>query len=831
MAINKQLSYRTLILALLLVLPLSHVSIVTYMDTSTPGIAQQDGDEWWYGTITILKNGSVDPANAPVIVEGNTYTLTKNVKSDGDGIVVLRDNIVVDGAGHTIEGTNGFRGVDLTNRTNITLKNLNIRNFDVGIFLQSSSNNTITGNNITGNNRYGIYSYGSLNNTITGNNITGNKECGIALGYSSSNIVSGNVFVNDGLVLGYSSSNIVSGNVFVNDGLIVLYSYGNVVKNNTVNGKPLVYLEGVSGYTVTGEAGQVVLVNCTNIRVEGLTITNTDVAIELWMTKNTIITNNTITNNRYGIYSYGSLNNTITGNNIIGNNRIGIYLWRSPISTITGNNIIGNNGIGIYLWTSPTSTITGNNIIGNNGDGLVLEGGPHSKIAGNNITGNSKRGIYLDMTFYNTIRDNYIGNNGIGIYLWESSNNTIYNNVFVNDVNAVVEGGGVNYWNIEKTLGTNIVGGPYLGGNYWSGFSEICLDTDGDSICDQPYVIDENNVDYYPLALPRAQRSYLFVVDTSGSVWYRVFDGENWGDWVPLRGIVLDAPSVAYYNGTTYIAVRGEDGSIWYGYINTATGEFSGWIPISGIALDAPSVASYDGKVYIAVRGEDGSIWYGYINTATGEFSGWIPISGLTPSRPTLVSAFSGVLLIARGLGDDIWIYPLTWPDASWINMPGLTVDAPAAAAVGDEVHIVVRGLDGCSLWHGVLDVSTWSFTGWNSIHGATDSTPELLVDKSTGTTYLAVKDLGNGVSINIYTKTLGWHEWITIPGGLTDRGPAVEIINNKLIVVIKDLGEGIWYNIKQPDEPWIGWTPIDGLTQHQPEILTIPIPLGYVIK
>jgi len=48
-----------------------------------------------------------------------------------------------------------------------------------------------------------------------------------------------------------------------------------------------------------------------------------------------------------------------------------------------------------------------------------------------------------------------------------SSSNTVYDNFF-NNTNNVKSSASVNKWNITKTAGTNIVGGPYIGGNVWA---------------------------------------------------------------------------------------------------------------------------------------------------------------------------------------------------------------------------------------------------------------------------------------------------------------------------------------------------------------------------
>jgi hypothetical protein len=95
--------------------------------------------------------------------------------------------------------------------------------------------------------------------------------------------------------------------------------------------------------------------------------------------------------------------------------------------------------------------------------------------------------------------------------------NLIYDNLFNSIYNVYFGASGANYWNTTLTSGTNIVGGPYIGGNYWgspdgTGFSDTCSDSDNDGICDNPYTLETDNIDYLPLAkyIPTLPFSVVF---------------------------------------------------------------------------------------------------------------------------------------------------------------------------------------------------------------------------------------------------------------------------------------------------------------------------------
>ena len=214
------------------------------------------------GTIYIRADGSVDPPTAPIHRSGNLYTLTANIINDA--IVVERDNITLDGAGYVVQGPGYGAGVYLSGRSNVTIKGMQISSFYWGIYLYSSSNNTLLKNTVTANvfnasvyplAGLGILLQSSNHNTILENNVTANQQHGIFLDSSSYNIISGNTITKQwknsyvyGVLLTFSSNNntIVQNNVSSNYYGVGLQSssYNTMARNNvTANGMGISLVE------------------------------------------------------------------------------------------------------------------------------------------------------------------------------------------------------------------------------------------------------------------------------------------------------------------------------------------------------------------------------------------------------------------------------------------------------------------------------------------------------------------------------------------------------------------------------------------------------------
>lgn len=138
-------------------------------------------------TICILPDGTVSPLDAPIQRFGDLYVLGDNISiTSGNGTAILKDNIVLDGAGYTIHSFGSNFGFDVSGRRNVTIRNICVEMFGVGIYLFDSNNCSITGC-IVGNNTANVWLEQSSNNTLSENTVKYADVHGIVLRTSSEN--------------------------------------------------------------------------------------------------------------------------------------------------------------------------------------------------------------------------------------------------------------------------------------------------------------------------------------------------------------------------------------------------------------------------------------------------------------------------------------------------------------------------------------------------------------------------------------------------------------------------------------------------------------------
>jgi len=257
------------------------------------------------GTIYILWDGRVFPHTAPIKREkSRLYVFTDNISAQ---IRVYMDNIVIDGAGYTLQDPMGghTKGIDLTLRRNVTLRNVSIKGFYYGVYLFDSSQNNISCNYMTSN-RYGLRVDYSSNNIISKNNITGNRE-GIQLLYSSRNLVAqNNITANKGAITGA--------------GILILDSHSNNISGNDVTDNIYNVVLGGSTFNSVGE----------NHIVSNAYSALSSCIIIVGSSSNTIFGNDLVTSSN-GIYFHASLSNLIYHNNFLNNTRqVYDMSWRHP---------------------------------------------------------------------------------------------------------------------------------------------------------------------------------------------------------------------------------------------------------------------------------------------------------------------------------------------------------------------------------------------------------------------------------------------------------------------------------------------------------------------
>jgi titin len=472
--------------------------------------------------------------------------------------------------------TNSYYGIYLRDSIDSNLTNNNVLNNTWGMWLRQSTFSNVTNNNFSSN-EIGIRIRAAEDNDITFNEFHSNSENGISItstsyrnwveGNNISNGIAGiyifnrgqyeptdnNIIDNSisdcqvGTHLVNAPSNIILGNtmslcgIFIEGPSVSYWNTHTIDTMNTVNGNPVYYWKDQTTGSIPGNAGQVILANCTNIEIMNTQPTFGTVGIEFgFSSSNNIALNNPSSNNWYGIYLYYSDSNSFMGNTASFNGRSGFHLGYSIGADLLSNTMqqdgiwiegdllehwnthsisVTNtvNGKAVYYLVNQTGGAipdwdAGEVILANCTNVIVekqeltsatvgIEAGFSSSnnMAINNLSSNLY-GMFLYECSQNIIWNNTVSFNTMyGIQLSLSSNNKFYHNNIISNAIQAFDDADDNHWN--ETY--------YTCGNYWSDYTGFDNNSGpaqnipgADGIGDTPYVIDFNSRDYYPLMNP-----------------------------------------------------------------------------------------------------------------------------------------------------------------------------------------------------------------------------------------------------------------------------------------------------------------------------------------
>jgi putative cofactor-binding repeat protein/parallel beta-helix repeat protein len=496
-----------------------------------------------FGVIRIMPDGTVEGTDK-IQRDGNVYTFTDDVNgylnnSFGDlkgFLLVMKDNVVIDGVGHTLQCNGTGVGIYLRSMHNVTVKNFNLEGFSVGISLfvidpvappeypierGRALNNQILNNNITV-----VYTESIMTGQLGG--------WGIYLEFANNTVVSGNTITASnperGIFCGSGCYNTtLTDNRLIGGGLRLFRVEGSTLTGNTIDGKPVVHFDGASNQVIDG-AEQVFLFNCSNMTVRNIhPSANYRIAVQLEKTRNSEVTgcegtisltdssNNSVHDNHptmVALFS-GSDYNQIFGN-VIANGSVilprltsdysdglmCIQLYGSDHNAVYWNELLNSN-YGIRVGDidpdeSESNDIYQNNITNMSG-GIKCNYGSNNTIRAN-IIADCGSGISLTYSDSNRILENQIENCGVSVSIYVSNSNSFYGNNFIDNSQHVSERHENFFYPGSYFYSVNNRWDNGTTGNYWSNYTGT--DADGDGIGDTAYNIYENYTDNHPLMAP-----------------------------------------------------------------------------------------------------------------------------------------------------------------------------------------------------------------------------------------------------------------------------------------------------------------------------------------
>lgn len=330
----------------------------------------------------------------------NTSTaLNTSLTSNGTCITIDADNVTFTCNGFTISGNGTGIGVNVTDQSNVTVKNCNINTFNYNVFVENTNDSLFFNNTLRDSVQEGLEMTGSNRNNITKNDAVGINSPAINVTSST------NITVDSNLAVGTNSTAISINGA----------SAGAIVRHNNATGA-------VFGLTITSTPFTV-------IGNRGVGNTSGDVGIVISSSSNGFSANNTGIGDGNGIRI-----SVVTDSEFSGDiaNSSGTTISYGIFSGTNRNNFTNVQGIATSAATGISVLGTDNRLVNTtgttiNGVGINLASGGHrNTLINNTATGNT--GLRFSSGAANNTLSGLIASGPVGLqFLGDGGGNLVAN--------------------------------------------------------------------------------------------------------------------------------------------------------------------------------------------------------------------------------------------------------------------------------------------------------------------------------------------------------------------------------------------------------------------
>jgi parallel beta-helix repeat protein len=347
----------------------------------------------------LLASGSLAFANH--VRCGDVITRDTRLDSDltgcpGDGIVIGANDITLDLAGHSIDGSADRNQAGIDNdagHAGVTIEHGRVQGFEFGVRLVRASYGRLRELALS-DNRFGITLTDSNSNVIAGNSSDGGT-LGLELSQSHANRIAHNVLTGNGIALTSSNDNRIVENTLAGMTIVGDSSSNDLVARNSVS---------VSGSWRSG-----IYAVGSGHRIERNTITGSGLGSR-------------------GIDLHGAVNARVVRNSLSGHEN-GIFCISSPGGNLLERNVVrDNSGVGIVTIFCHRTRIERNHVSHNGGPGITLAASRDGYVARNLVAGNRHGITFQESSESRMERNIVVDSQELGIDSYHGSSNSILHN-------------------------------------------------------------------------------------------------------------------------------------------------------------------------------------------------------------------------------------------------------------------------------------------------------------------------------------------------------------------------------------------------------------------